>query len=123
MPYLVFSSRGKRLISNVLTTPILLNALSGNAVFLTTADEKYSFESSLCSTSNLINKEPANSNLETLHCQFCLLSFEIALSKNKPREIYRAHLRLPYTLSSTGSVQLLDLANFTFDSQAPPKII
>ena len=43
--------------------------------------ENYSFESSLCSTSNLINKAPANSNLETLHCQFCLLSFEIELSE------------------------------------------
>ncbi len=123
MNFFTFTSQAKRLISIVLTLLIVLSSVLGPHALSTWANGNDIQKSSLCSTSNLNDSDRTETDSEISHCFLCLLNHKIALSIAAPNNIFFVSSRLTFDLAATVSIQPYHIATFTFDSQAPPKII
>ena len=118
-----FPSQTKRLIASILTVLIVFNILSGPPIYSTWVDRNHALERSFCSTSNLLNSDQTNPDSETSHCSLCLLNNKINLLIAASNNIFFASSQLSCKLPATVSIQPYRIATFTFNSQAPPKII
>ena len=123
MNFFTFSSQEKRLISIAIAALIALSSLSGPHALSTWSNGNDIQKSSLCSTSNLIDSEQTNSDFESSHCSLCLLNHKIDLSNAAPNNMFFVSSRLTSDLTPNVSIQPHHIATFTFNSQAPPKII
>ena len=123
MYFFTFSLRAKRLFSIALAALIALSSLSGPYALSTWSSGNDVQKSSLCSTSNLIDSEQTNSDFESSHCWLCLPNNTtdpcLAVSSNT----FLASSQLFSDLTATISITPYRLANSTFKSRAPPKII
>ena len=123
MNFFTFSSQEKRLISIALTVLIVLSSVSGPHALSTWANGNDIQKSSLCSTSSLNDSDRTDTDPEISHCSLCLLNHKIDLSNAAPNNIFFVSSRLTFDLAATVSIQPRQIATFTFNSQAPPKII
>ena len=123
MNFFTFSSQEKRLISIALTVLIVLSSFSGPHALSTWANGNDIQKSSLCSTSSLNDSDRTDPDPEILHCSLCLLNHKIDLSNAAPNNIFFVSSRLTSDRTANVSIQPHHIATFTFNSQAPPKII
>ena len=123
MNFFTFSSQEKRLISIAIAALIALSSLSGPHALSTWANGNDIQKSSLCSTSSLIDSDRTDTDPEILHCSLCLLNHKIDLSNAAPNNMFFVSSRLTSDLTPNVSIQPHHIATFTFNSQAPPKII
>ena len=123
MNFFTFSSQEKRLISIAIAALIALSSLSGPHALSTWANGNDIQKSSLCSTSSLNDSDRTDTDPEILHCSLCLLNHKIDLSNAAPNNMFFVSSRLTSDLTATVSIQPHHIATFTFNSQAPPKII
>ena len=123
MNFFTFSSQEKRLISIALTVLIVLSSFSGPHALSTWANENDIQKSSLCSTSSLNDSDQNDTDPEISHCSLCLLNHKIDLSNAAPNNIFFVSSRLTSDLTANVSIQPHDITTFTFNSQAPPKIV
>ena len=123
MNFFTFSSQEKRLISIALTVLIVLSSVSGPHALSTWANGNDIQKSSLCSTSSLNDSDRTDTDPEILHCSLCLLNHKIDLPNADPNNIFFVSSRLTSDLTATVSIQPHHIVTFTFNSQAPPKII
>ena len=123
MNFFTFSLQAKRLISIALTVLIVLTSVSGPHALSTWANGNDIQKSSLCSTSSLIDSDRTDTDPEISHCSLCLLNHKIDLSNAAPNDIFFVSSRHTSDLTATVSIQPHHIATFTFNSQAPPKII
>ena len=121
--FFTFSLQAKRLISIALTVLIVLTSVSGPHALSTWANGNDIQKSSLCSTSSLIDSDRTDTDPEISHCSLCLLNHKIDLSNAAPNNIFFVSSRHTSDLTATVSIQPHHIATFTFNSQAPPKII
>ena len=121
--FFYFSSQEKRLISIALTVLIVLSSVSGPHALSTWANGNDIQKSSLCSTSNLNDGDQTDTDPEISHCSLCLLNNKIDISITAPNNIFFVSSRLTSDPAATISIQPYNIATFTFNSQAPPKII
>ncbi len=123
MYFFTFSSQAKRLISIALTTLIVLSSVSGPHTISTWANGNDIQKSTLCATSNLNDDDQTDTDSGIPHCSLCLLNKKIDLSITAPHNIFFVSSHLTSDLTATVSIQPYHIATFTFNSQAPPKII
>ena len=123
MNFFTFPLQAKRLISSTLTALIVLNILSRPPALSTWVYGNDTQKSSLCSASNLNDGDQTDTVYEISHCSLCVLNNKIGLSIAAPNNISFVSSRLTSDLAATVSIQPYHLATFTFNSQAPPKII
>ncbi len=123
MNFFTFSSQEKRLISIAIAALIALSSLSGPHALSTWANGNDIQKSSLCSTSSLNDSDRTDTDPEILHCSLCLLNHKIDLSNAAPNNMFFVSSRLTSDLTPNVSIQPHHIATFTFNSQAPPKII
>ena len=123
MYFFAFSLQAKRLFSIALAALIALSSLSGPHALSTWSNGNDVQKNSLCSTSNLIDSEQTNSDFERSHCSLCLLNHKIDLFNAAPNIIFFVSSRHTSDFTATVSIQPHHIATFTFNSQAPPKII
>ena len=123
MYFFTFSLRAKRLFSIALAALIALSSLSGPYALSTWSSGNDVQKSSLCSTSSLNDSDQTDTDPEISHCSLCLLNHKIDLSNAAPNNIFFVSSRLTSDLTATVSIQPHHIATFTFNSQAPPKII
>ena len=123
MYFFTFSLQAKRLFSIALAALIALSSLSGPHALSTWSNGNDVQKNSLCSTSNLIDSEQTNSDIESSHCSLCLLNHKIDLFNAAPNNIFFVSSRHTSDFTATVSIQPHHIATLTFNSQAPPKII
>lgn len=123
MYFFTFSLQAKRLFSIALAALIALSSLSGPHALSTWANGNDIQKSSLCSTSSLNDSDRTDTDPEISHCSLCLLNHKIDLFNADPNNIFFVSSRHTSDFTATVSIQPHHIATFTFNSQAPPKII
>ena len=123
MKLFTFPLQAKRLISIALTVLIVLSSFSGPHALSTLVDGNDAQRGSLCSAYNLIDGNQTDTDSEITHCSLCLLNNKIDHFLAVPNNIFLASPQLSSDLNATELVQPYRVAYFTFNSQAPPKII